>query len=197
MKWILLFLMVLNLFTATDSTRAQDQLKLPGEVSTWFVNTDGSCVQCSISNCGVWQNCPQASTLLFNSDYGSRQHGGSGPGRVEAYSDKRQIPVYNVTGNNYEDTRPWMIWASRTGRMAAIGCFGSHFQTELYHSDDPNDPKPWKVRNNWRGITDTYYQWTEDEFKKFHMQSGPWVVVLKTPPPPPAGAQYVQWWITH
>lgn len=169
---------------------AQDQLTLPGEVSKWFVNTDGSCVQCSISNCGWWQNVPQAATLLFASDFGPRVRGGSGPSRVEAYADRRGIPCYNVTGANTWD---WMRWASKTGRLAAIGCFGAHFQTLLYWSDDPNDPKPVKVRNNWHGTTDTYYQWTEAEFRRHHLASGQWVVILKTPPPP-MPPLYVKWW---
>jgi hypothetical protein len=169
----------------------QDQTQLPGEVSQWFVNQDGSCVQCSISNCGVWQNCPQAGTLLFDTDFGPRVHGGSGPSRVEAYSNRRNIPCWNITGDSYSDTRPWMVWASDTGRMAAIGCFGSHFQTELQYV--PGDPKPWRVRNNWHGTTSTYYEWTEAEFKRNHLASGPWVVILKTPPPPMMPV-YVEWW---
>src|SRR5262245_43594016 len=97
---------------------AQDQLQLPGEVSQWFLNRDGSCVQCSISNCGVWCNVPQASTLLFESEYGPRVRGGSGPSRVEAYAERRKIPLWNITGKHTWD---WMQWAARTGRMSAIG----------------------------------------------------------------------------
>lgn len=169
---------------------AQDQLDLPGDVCTWFVNQDGSCVQCSISMCGVWQNCPQASTLLFDSPYGTKVRGGSGPSRVEAYSDRRSIPCYNVTGSNTWD---WMKWAALTGRMSAIGCFGSHVQTLLWFNPDPADPKPWKVRNNWHGTTDKTAEYTEAQFRKHHLASGQWVVILKTPPPPPP-PRYVTWW---
>jgi len=169
---------------------AQDQLDLPGDVCTWFVNQDGSCVQCSISMCGVWQNCPQASTLLFDSPYGTKVRGGSGPSRVETYSDRRAIPCYNVTGSNTWD---WMKWAALTGRMSAIGCFGSHFQTLLWFNPDPADPKPWKVRNNWHGTTDKTAEYTEAQFRKHHLASGQWVVILKTPPPPPP-PRYVKWW---
>jgi hypothetical protein len=178
---------------ATFQLPAQDQLQLPGEISQWFVNTDGSCVQCSNSNCGVWHNLPQESTLLFNTPYGRAERGGSGPSRVEAYCDRRGIPVYNVTGDSFADTRAWMVWAARTGRMAAIGCFGSHFQTLLYYDSRPGIEKPWKVRNNWYGLTGTYYEWTEAEFRKNHMASGPWVVIPKTPPPPMLPV-YVAWW---
>jgi hypothetical protein len=170
---------------------SQDQLKLPGDVSQWFVNTDGSCVQCSISNCGVWQNKPEASTLLFNSPYGNRVRGGSGPSRVEAYSDARGIACWNITGDVCWD---WHKWIAKTGRMAAIGYFGRHFQTQLWINPDPNDPKPYKVRNNWHGTTKTHYEHTKAEFEKYCRQSGLWLVVLKGNPPPPTGVRYVKWW---
>ena len=183
---------LLALLVVAALARAQDQLELPGEVSQWFVNRDGSCVQCSISNCGVWQNVPQASTLLFDSDYGPRVRGGSGPSRVEAYAERRKIPCYNVTG---KDTFDWMRWAARTGRMAAIGCFGSHFQTLLWH--DPaaaaRGEACWFVRNNWQGTTGTHYAWDEDTFRRHHLASGQWIVVLKTPSPP-LPPVYVEWW---
>lgn len=172
------------------AARGQDQLDLPGEVSTWFVNEDGSCVQCALSNCGVWQNCPQASTLLFDSPYGSRVRGGSGPSRVETYADRRGIPLYNVTGSKTWDS---MKWAAKTGRMCAIGCFRGHFQTLLWFNPDPADPRPWKVRNNWKSTTAEVAEYTESEFRKHHLASGQWVVILKTPPPPPP-AVYLKWW---
>jgi hypothetical protein len=187
MRW--LFAVVLMLLGSV--THGQDQLDLSPEVSKWFVNLDGSCVQCSISNCGVWQNDPKASTLLFDTDYGKRVRGGSGPSRVEGYAEKRGIALYNVTGKN---TWEWCKWASRTGRMTAIGCFSAHFQTLLWFNPDPNDAKPWKVRNNWHGMTDTHYEFTESEFRKHHLNSGQWIVVLKTPSPPPLNQVYIQWW---
>lgn len=183
-----IFSVVLALLAS--SAAAQDQMELPGDVCTWFVNTDGSCVQCSISMAGVWQNVPQASTLLFSTDYGRAVRGGSGPGRVEAYSDARGIPVYNVTGENTWD---WMKWAAKTGRLSAIGCFRAHFQTLLWYNPDPSDPKPWKVRNNWHGTTDEHYEFSESEFRRHHLSSGQWVVILKTAPPPMPPA-YVKWW---
>lgn len=185
-----LLLSIVLVLSACSAGAGQDQLQLPGYVSQWFVNQDGSCVQCSISNCGVWQNVPQASTLLFDTSYGNKVRGGSGPSRVEAYSERRGIPCYNVTGSQTWD---WMKWASQTGRMSAIGCFSSHFQTLLYFNPDPNDPKPWKVRNNWYGTTTTHYEFSESEFRRHHLASGQWVVVLKTPSPPMMPL-YVKWW---
>lgn len=183
----ILFTLILISCTAA---KAQDQLQLPGDVCAWFVNQDGSCVQCSISMCGVWQNVPQAATLLFDSPYGSKVRGGSGPGRVEAYAESRSIPCYNVTGSNTWD---WMKWAARNGRMSAIGCFGSHFQTLLWFNPDPADLKPWKVRNNWTNTTDKTAEYTEAEFRRYHLASGQWVVILKTPPPPTCPI-FVKWW---
>ncbi len=157
----------------------------PEEVRVWFRNPDGSCVQCSIGMVGVWQNCPQATTLLWNTDYGSAVRGGSGPSRVEAYADKRKIPIYNVTG---ESTWEWMKWAARNGRMVAIGCFSSHFQTLCWHNPETNT---WFVCNNNSPKKIDEYTWAE--FKSHHLRSGQWVVLLKTPPPPPL-PQYVKWW---
>jgi hypothetical protein len=117
--------------------------------------------------------------------------GGSGPSRVEGYCDRRGIPAYNVTGKN---TFEWCKWAARTGRIAAVGCFSAHFQTFLWYDPDPNNPKPWYVKNNWQGTLDTHYNWTESEFRKHHLNSGQWIVVLKTPSPAPLNVAYVKWW---
>jgi hypothetical protein len=187
MRW--LFAIVLMLLGSV--THGQDQLDISDEVREWFKNTDGSCVQCSIATAGCWQNDPKASTLLFDTEYGKRVRGGSGPSRVEGYAEKRGIALYNVTGKNTWD---WMRWAARTGRMSAIGCFSAHFQTCLWYNPDPSDEKPWKIGNNWVGITDEYYEFTESEFRKHHLNSGQWIVVLKTPSPAPLNVAYVKWW---
>lgn len=168
---------------------AQDQLQLDPEIRQWFRNPDGSCVQCSIGMCGVWQNCPQATTLLWDTAYGPKVRGGSWPSRVEGYCDARKIPAYNITGDT---TMDWMQWAAKTGRMSAIYCFNAHFQTLFWFNPDPNDPKPWKVcNNNSPKVIDEY---TPKEFKRYHYaDNAPWVVVLKTPSPP-AYPLYVKWW---
>lgn len=172
------------------AVHAQDTLEVPPSVWAWFINRDGSCVQCSIGMCGVWQNTPAATTLLWDTPYGSRVRGGSWPGRVESYCDARRIPAYNVTGSNTWD---WMKWASKTGRIAAIGCFGSHFQTLVYYDPRPDVAKPWRVQNNWGGTFDKPYAFTESEFRRHHLASGQWVVILKTPSPP-ALPTYREWW---
>lgn len=190
LRFLLFSVLALAIVSAGSLVQAQDQLKFPGEVCGWYVNLDGSCVQCSIGMCGTYQNCPQAATLLEDTPYGPRVRGGSGPARVESYADRRGIPLYNVTGSNTWD---WMKWAAKTGRMSAIGCFGRHFQTLLWYDPTPGEPRPWCVRNNWRGTTDQTARYTESEFRRHHLSSGQWVVVLKTPPPPPEPV-YVAWW---
>lgn len=164
---------------------AQDQLQFPAEVRAWYRNPDGSCVQCSIGMCGVWQNCPQASTLLWDSDYGPRVRGGSWPSRVEEYSDRRKIPCYNVTGSNTWD---WMKWAARNGRMCAIGAGSAHFQTLCWY--DPSKDR-WYVCNN--NSTHRIDEYTWEGFRRLHLASGQWVVILKTPSPPSLPV-FVAWW---
>ena len=100
---------------ALHSAGAQDDLAvdLPEEIRRWFRNPDGSCVQCSIGMCGVDQNVPAAATLLWDTEFGPRERGGSYPSRVAAYSQRRGIRIYNVTGQNTWDG---MKWAAATGR---------------------------------------------------------------------------------
>lgn len=181
--------LILLLFVIGGAASAQDQMNFPPDVRGWFWNPDGSCVQCSIGMCGVWQNCPQASTLLWStSEYGPAVRGGSYPSRVEAYSDRRKIPVYNITGDSTYD---WMRWASETGRMSAIGCFSVHFQTLVWYDPTPGEPRPWRVCDN--NSTSKIDRYTEQEFRRHHEASGKWVVILKTPSPP-ATPVYVEWW---
>lgn len=175
------------LFLATAAS-AQDQLDLPAEARNCFRNPDGSCVQCSLGMCGVWQNTPQATTLLWDTSFGPRVRGGSWPDRVERYCDARKIPAYNVTGAN---TWEWMQWAAKTGRMAAVGCFSAHFQTLVWFDPTPDVPRPWKVCNN--NSPSRIDEYTEAEFRRHHLASGQWVVILKTPPPP-ALPRYERWW---
>jgi len=180
------FVTLLLLLFASTTCYAQDAVEdFPEEVRAWFRNPDGSCVQCSIGMCGVWQNVPSATTLLWDTPYGSRVRGGSNPSRVERYCDARGIPVYNVTGSN---TWEWMRWVAKTGRMAAIGAGGSHFQTLVWYSPEK---KLWYVCNN--NSPTRIDEYTESGFRRLHLASGQWVVVLKTPPPP-ALPNYVEWW---
>jgi hypothetical protein len=170
-------------------TFAQDQVTdFPPEVRQWYRNPDGSCVQCSIGMCGVWQNCPQATTLLWDTEYGSKVRGGSYPSRVEKYADARGIPIYNITGSK---TWAWMKWGAKTGRMSAIGCFSAHFQTLVWYNHDPADTKPWKVCNN--NSTSKIDEYTEEQFRRHHLSSGEWIVIIKSPPPP-AMPEYSAWW---
>lgn len=134
---------------------------------------------------GIWQNVPQAYTLLWDTPYGPKVRGGSGPSRVEAYAERRKIPIYNVTGSA---TWEWMRWAARTRRFAAIGAGRVHFQT-LY-AWDPSTNTYYVCNNNSPGRVDAY---TWDEFRRLHLASGEWMFVLDAPPPAPV-PQYHRWW---
>lgn len=190
-------LLTFALLLVAAPTAAQDQMNFPPDEAWRFRNftNPGSCVQCSVGMCGWWQNVPQASYLLYDTDeYGPAVYHGSNPSRVTAYCDRRNIPAYNVTGSTTYD---WMKWASRNGRMCAIGCYSSHFQTLLWWNPDPADARPWKVKNNWM-VTGTnsvrsFNEFSDSEFRRHHESSGKWVVILKAPPPP-VKPKYISWW---
>ena len=145
-------------------------MELPAEYRAWFKNPDGSCVQCSNGLVGMHINRPEWTFLLWDTPYGPAVHGGSWPGRVSDYARQRGMKLFNVTGNNFNDTRPWMLWAARTNRFCAIGAGNAHFQT-LY-GYVPTDAKPWKVCNN--NSPQKIDEYSEDEFRRLHLASGPW-----------------------
>jgi hypothetical protein len=179
-------------FANADSPRAEHAtyMELPPEYRAWFRNPDGSCVQCSNGMVGMHINRPEWTFLLWNTDeYGRAERGGSWPGRVAEYARARGMRIFNVTGSRYEDTRGWMLWAARTNRFCAIGAGASHFQT-LY-GYVPGDPRPWKVCNN--NSTARIDEYSEDEFRRLHLASGPWVVVPDEPAPAPP-PRVVPWW---
>jgi len=178
-----LFALCVSLQASISS--AQDQLQFPAEIRQWFRNPDGSCVQCSIGMCGVWQNVPAATTLLWDTAYGPRVRGGSGPSRVEAYCDQRKIPAWNITGSS---TWEWMDWAAKTGRFAAIGAAPVHFQTLCWFDADK---QTWYVCNN--NSPQRFDPYSPEQFRRLHLSSGQWIVILKAPPPP-AYPAFVAWW---
>ena len=158
---------------------------VPAEIRRWFRNPDGSCVQCSIGMCGVDQNVPAAASLLWDTDYGPRVRGGSGPSRVARYCRERNIRVWNITGGSTWD---WMKWACATGRGAAIGAGSNHFQTLMGY--EPAAGRWYVCNNNSPQRIDVY---DEAGFRRLHLASGQWVVILDYPPHP-ARPHYVRWW---
>lgn len=161
-------------------------MRLSVEIRNKFWNPDGSCVQCSIGMCGIHCNDPNAALLLWDSQYGPAIRGGSWPSRVSAYFQERGIRGWNIIGE--ENTFAWMKWACRTGRFAAIGAGSAHFQT-LYGYDEQRNR--WLVCNNQTpGRIDEY---DDASFRRLHMQSGPWIVVLAKPASEPP--QLVEWWL--
>ena len=170
---------------AIETPEPRLAVDLPSEIRQWFRNFDGSCVQCSLGMCGVDQNVPAAATLLWDTAYGRRVRGGSGPSRVTEYCRERDIRVYNVTGRT---TWEWMRWAAETGRGAAIGAGRAHFQTLVGH--DPSTGAWYVCNNNSPTKIDAY---DEAGFRRLHLASGQWVVILDYPPHP-ARPRYRQWW---
>lgn len=160
------------------------EMQLPPSVRGWFRNPDGSCVQCSIGMAGVHCNDMNAITLLWDTVYGPRVRGGSSPSRVAGYCNSRGIKAWNVTGQNTWD---WMRWAARTGRFAAIGAGGMHFQT-LYGWDA--DRNVWYVCNN--NTPQKIDEYTDPQFQRLHLASGQWVVVLQRSSP--EIPEYTEWW---
>lgn len=160
-------------------------MDLPLKLRQACHNPDGSCVQCSISMCGYDQNVPAASMLLWDTDYGKAERGGSEPGRVGRYMQARGMRGYNVTGSNTYD---WMRWACATGRGAAVGCSSSHFQTLAGY--DPAGQRWAIIDNNGNHATKWY---SDQQFRQLHEASGRWCVILDYPPHP-ARPVYREWW---
>ncbi|WP_373649014.1 hypothetical protein [Schlesneria sp. DSM 10557] len=169
----------------TDPPR--QMMQLSPETRSWYRNPDGSCVQCSIGLAGVHANDLNAALLLWDSEYGPAERGGSYPSRVEAYCNKRGIKAWSVTGQTIDDTLPWMEWSARTGRFAAIGAGTAHFQT-LY-GFDPRTREFFVLNNNSTHRVDRY---SERDFRALHAASGFWVVILEKPSSVPP--QINPWW---
>lgn len=171
--------------TASPPTAPALACDLPENVRVWYHNPDGSCVQCSIGMLGANQNVPAAATLLWDTEYGPAERGGSSPGRVAAYCNSRKIPAWNVTG---QVTWEWMAWAVDNGRGAAIGAGTAHFQT-LVGRDRVKGL--WYVCNNQTPRRIDVYD--DAAFRRLHLASGQWCVILDAPPAAPR-PKFVKWW---
>lgn len=144
-----------------------------------------SCVQCSCGMCGMALNVPEFASLLWSSEYGPAVRGGSGPSRVASYAKARNVRIYNITGNS---TWEWMKWAALTNRPCAIGAGGNHFQTLKGY-----DPKRgvWLVVNN--NGDQRIQEYDEAAFRRLHLASGTWCVILDYPAEP-ATPIVRPWW---
>lgn len=183
-KIIIMLLHLMLIATNISAKHPVNKMELTEEQRCWFRNPDGSCVQCSIGMCGVHTNTPEATTLLWDTEYGPRVRGGSGPSRVADYMNKRKIKGWNITGRQTYD---WMNWAANTGRFAAIGAGGSHFQT-LYGFDE-DDTQYYVCNNNSPKRIDEY---SESGFHRLHEASGEWCVILEKSAP--QNPEYIAWW---
>lgn len=163
------------------SAASAQQMDVSVAAQEYFLNRDGSCVQCSNSLWSSFRGDFSGATLLFDTEYGPGEHGGSGPARVAKYCRERNIPIYNITGRNFEEIAPALKWAARTGRFGGVGCFSRHFQTFWGIDADGN----WLVQNNWPGTFGKPYVYNDSEMKKAVEASGAWCVIPKGPPPAP------------
>lgn len=179
------FIFISSTLTSADAVNVLD---LTDEQRGWYVNPDGSCVQCSIGMIGTANADLNWATVLFDSAYGKAERGGSGPSRVASYAHRRGMKAWNVTGSK---TKEWMIWAANTRRFGAIGFFSAHFQT-LYGYDP--DAREWWVCNNWyaQPADCKVTKYSDSEFVRLHHQSGEWVVIPEKPAPLPP--KYVTNW---
>lgn len=173
--------------TMAQTAPADLTMHLSPATRAWYRNPDGSCVQCSLGMAGVHCNDLNAATLLWDTEFGPAERGGSWPSRVAEYCDRRGIVAFNVTGLTVDDTIPWMTWAAKTGRFAAIGCGTAHFQT-LYGYDP--EKREWLVCNN--NSTDRIDRYSDQQFRELHRASGPWCVILQRPTSTPP--QMIKWW---
>ena len=178
-----LFLLLVSLASVASSQESGrdrpalvQKMDLGPAVRRFYANPDGSCVQCSIGMAGAHCNDLNAASLLWDTSYGAAVRGGSWPSRVERYCADRGIRAWSVTGASVDDTWPWIQWAARTGRFAAIGAGQAHFQT-LY-GYDPRE-RVWLVCNN--NSTDRVDRYTDGQLRELHRASGPWVVILEKP----------------
>jgi len=162
---------------------------VPQEQRARMRNPDGSCVQCSIAIAGIHHLNKNAEMLLWNSEYGHAERGGSWPERVTRYAQERNLELWNITGN---DTIKWIEWALSTNRYAAIGFDTNHFQTAVGMSDDK---QTFYVVDNNR--TDVIQKVSRSEFVYRHELSGKWCIILKGDAPPPwIGPKIIKWWPT-
>lgn len=182
---LLILLTSFGLFADQFNSVSRVEMRLSAATRNQYWNPDGSCVQCSIGMVGRYCNDPKAATLLWDTQYGPAIRGGSWPERVAEYCRERGIRAWNVTGE--QSTFAWMRWAVKTRRFAAIGAGTAHFQT-LYGYD--TERKRWLVCNN--QTPQRIDEYDENAFRRLHMQSGPWIVVLAKPSSEPPVE--TEWW---
>ena len=180
-------------FAWADEPRTKPPLyamHIKAPVRNWYRNQPdfgGSCVQMSLGMCGCQSNDENAACLPFDSVYGEAVRGGSLPSRVERSCDARGIRAFNVTGRSIDDTMPWIEWAGKTGRFAAVGFTEAHFQT-LYGFDHAK--KEFYVCDN--NSPSQVSRYTEQQFREKHRACMPWCVILEKPSSPPPNLD--PWW---
>lgn len=189
-QWLRLFAVLVVLLGVVQGHAVEPRdprlsADVPRELREYYRNPDGSCVQCSEGMAGVDQNVPAAWTLLWDSEYGPKERGGSGPERVASYARKRGLRVHNITGRPVYE---WLEWATGNGRGAAVTCGASHMQYLM--GRDKAAGKWYVCNNNSPERIDTYDDAT---FHRLCDSSGPWCVILDYPAHPERPV-YRKWW---
>lgn len=161
---------------------------IPAELRQTYRNYDGSCVQCALGIVGQYHDNPNMAMLLWTSEFGPAERGGSDPGRVHEYCQRRGIPVYNVSGRS---SFPWVEWALKNGRNCGVTWGSNHMITAVGIS--PDGQQIAVVDNNSPGQVDIY---SRQQFIANHTSyRGGWCVIPAGPVPTPWDAPgYHPWW---
>ncbi len=170
-------------------------VNLPESVRVRYHNTDGSCAHCSIGLIGADQNVPAAAWLLWDSEYGRAVRGAGWPTQVRTYCRARGIDPWIVEGTSRE-TMPWIEWALRTGRGAAVTWNPGHMIAAVGISP----------RGQWIAVWDNNQpraiRWVSRQtFLAKHgaqrhggMYYQAWAVILDAPPAPGVDPIFFRWW---
>lgn len=185
-KTILTITLFLSILVGITNAAWDVEDIVPSDQRARMRNPDGSCVQCSLAIAGIHHINKNAEMLLWNSEYGHAERGGSWPSRVDRYAKERGLEVWNITG----DTIKWIEWALSTNRYAAVGFDRNHFQTAVGMSEDRQIF--YVVDNN---KTNVIQEVSRKQFIYRHQLSGEWCIILKGSAPPPwVGPELIKWW---
>ena len=135
---------------------------------------EGSCVWASNAMAGAHACVPAVESLLRDPNFGD----GAWPERVEREFRSRGIKAWNVEGS---ETMPWIEWALKTGRYAAVTYGDAHMICAVGMS--PDGRQFFVVDNNYP--TEVRAVSRETFIREHRGHAGGWCVILDTQGPPP------------